>query len=444
MADNHSNNSEQQLNANSVSKFDVTIMGISGAAPVMCIAASMGDIMSLSGTAAALAFILATIVLVMVGSSFGRLSERFNSAGGAYAYVRDTFGSKLGFVTAYLFFGNMICTGIIGGVFSSYLNDLTGLPKFVCVIILLLPVFFLGWRGVEFSTKALVAIWFVQMALIIYPAIRVWTIRAAEVENILANSAHAFVPSFGITNLMFAVLVCVWCFVGFEGAAYMGEEIKGGAKSVKFAITASVIGIGAVYAVTCWLWTAGMTNVTADLINEWNANGMLLADYAKMIGYAAGRPLIACATLASCVGCFICFATIAPRGFFDMGRNGYLPEAFGKLNKHQSPHISLIFYSVFWFAASLYASYGNISHLFNFMAVFSTATYILVCIAHLKDRAKDGNIFIDKIVPAAAIAIMVYMIISSDMTTKLGLVIYIAVITIAGFIWDHARSRKVH
>ena len=118
MADHQSNNSDQQLNANSVSKFDVTIMGISGAAPVMCIAASMGDIMSLSGTAAALAFILATIVLVMVGSSFGRLSERFNSAGGAYAYVRDTFGSKLGFVTAYLFFGNMICTGIIGGVFS--------------------------------------------------------------------------------------------------------------------------------------------------------------------------------------------------------------------------------------------------------------------------------------------------------------------------------------
>ena len=78
------------------------------------------------------------------------------------------------------------------------------------------------------------------------------------------------------------------------------------------------------------------------------------------------------------------------------------------------------------------------------MAVFSTATYILVCIAHLKDRAKDGNIFVDKIVPAAAIAIMVYMIISSDTTTKLGLVIYIAVITIAGFIWDHARSGKVH
>ena len=73
MADNHSNSSEQQLNANSVSKFDVTIMGISGAAPVMCIAASMGDIMSLSGTAVALAFILATVVLVMVGSSFGRL-----------------------------------------------------------------------------------------------------------------------------------------------------------------------------------------------------------------------------------------------------------------------------------------------------------------------------------------------------------------------------------
>lgn len=74
-------NNETTLKANSISKLDVIIMAICAAGPVMCLSGSLGDIMSGSGTAAALAFLLATVVLILVGSSFGQLSARYNSAG---------------------------------------------------------------------------------------------------------------------------------------------------------------------------------------------------------------------------------------------------------------------------------------------------------------------------------------------------------------------------
>ena len=60
-------NNETTLKANSISKLDVIIMAICAAGPVMCLSGSLGDIMSGSGTAAALAFLLATVVLILVG-----------------------------------------------------------------------------------------------------------------------------------------------------------------------------------------------------------------------------------------------------------------------------------------------------------------------------------------------------------------------------------------
>lgn len=436
-------NNETTLKANSVSKFDVIVIGISAAAPVMCLAASLGDIMSGTGTAASLAFILATIVLILVGSSFGQLSARYNSAGGAYAYVRGVFGERVGFVAAWLNAGTLICTGVIGAVFSTYLHELVpAIPMWVGILILLIPVFFVGWRGVELSTKTLIVVWVIQMALILYPAIRIWGLQANEIENILANSTQAFVPSFGLSGLMLGVLVCVWCYVGFEGPAYMGEEIKGGNKSVKFAITASVLGIGVIYAVTCWIWTAGMSK---EAFNEVLSSGTLLVDYCKLVGYAGGGTFVSLAALVSCIGCFISFSTMAPRGLFDMGRNSYLPEATSKVNKYQSPHVSLVIYSIVWLAAALYGAYGNMSHLFTFMSLFASATYIMVCAANIKDRWSETgakSVLVNKVVPVIAIAILVYMIVSSDIVSLLVAGAWLVACVIAAFIWYAARKNR--
>ena len=62
-----------------------------------------------------------------------------------------------------------------------------------------------------------------------------------------------------------------------------------------------------------------------------------------------------------------------------------------------------------------YGAYGNMSHLFTFMAIFASATYIMICAANIKDRwnEKGFKSFLqDKLLPLIAIAILVYMIVS--------------------------------
>lgn len=434
---------ETGLKADGVSKFAVIIMAISAAGPVMCLTGSLGSIMQGAGTAAALAFLLATVVLVLVGINFGKLSERYNSAGGTYAYVRSVFGERTGFVTAWLNMGVTICTGVIGAVFATYLHELVpAIPQWACILILLVPIFFIGWRGIELSTKVLIVVWVLQMALIVYPAIRIMSMQASEIENIMANSLQAFKPTYGLSGLMLGVLVCVWCFVGFECPAYMGEELKGGNKSVKFAITASAIGIGVVYVIACWLWTAAMSKSNFEAVV---GSEMLMVDYAKLVGYVAGGKLISVAALLSCVGCFIAFSTSSPRGLFDMGRNSYLPAATAKVNQYQTPHISLVLYCIIWLAAALYGTYGDMNALFTLMAIFASMTYVLICLANMKDRWHEtgAKAFVtNKLVPVIAIAILVYMIASSDVSYLLMAGVWTLACIIAAFCWHAARKKS--
>ena len=305
---------------------------------------------------------------------------------------------------------------------------------------ILIPIFFVSWNGVEMTTKALIVVWAIQMLLLIYPAIKIITMRTGTVDNIMVNSAQAFIPSYGISGLMLGVLVCVWAFVGFECPAYMGEELKGGSKSVKIAMTVSAIAIGLVYVIACWLWTAGMNMTDVEAIKN---SPTTLTDYVILVGYTMGGKLISIATIVSCIGCFFAFSTSTPRCLYDMGRTGYLPSALSKVNKHHTPHISLIVYCVVWAAVALFGAYGNTDILFTMMALFASVSYILICAANIKDRWREKGvkaILLYKVIPLVAIAILPYMIFSTDPVYLLVTALWIILAGIASCFASEQRT----
>ena len=432
----------QELKKDSVSKTDVIIMSVSAAAPAMCLGGSFGTFMQGAGTAVSLAFLLATIVIVMVGWNYGQLSSRYNSAGGTYSYVRSVLGARAGFVSGWIYMGVNVCTGVIGAIFATYLHELIpAIPIWLGVLILLVPIFFVGWNGVEMTSKALIVVWAIQMVLILYPAIKVIALRAGVIENVAAHSMQAFVPSYGLSGLMLAVLVCVWSFVGFECPAYMGEEIRGGNRSVKIAITVSGAAIGLIYIIACWLWTAVMQQADLEAVKN---SPTTLADYAVLVGYTTGGKLISISTLVSCVGCFFAFATSTPRCLYDMGRTGYLPEAFSKVNSHKSPHISLIVYCIVWTAVALFGAYVNADILFTMMALFASVSYVLICVANIKDRWKENSpssILSNKVIPVIASVILLYMLFSSSPMYIAATAVWTLVAWLVSFLWKCAASR---
>ena len=196
-------------------------MSVSAAAPAMCLGGSFGTFMQGAGTAVSLAFLLATIVIVMVGWNYGQLSSRYNSAGGTYSCVRSVLGARAGFVSGWIYMGVNVCTGVIGAIFATYLHELIpAIPIWLGVLILLVPIFFVGWNGVEMTSKALIVVWAIQMVLILYPAIKDrW--KENSPSSILSNKVIPVIASVILLYMIFSsspvyiAATAVWTLVAW-------------------------------------------------------------------------------------------------------------------------------------------------------------------------------------------------------------------------------------
>lgn len=401
-----------ELKKDAISLGSVIVYSISAAAPAMCIGGSMGFIMGGAGLAVPLAFLIATFVVVLISASYSQLSERYNSAGGTYSYIRRVFGPELGWWVGWIYIGITFTVGCVGAIFATYLCGLfTGIPLWLGILVVAVPTFVVGWRGIQLTTKGLVVLWLVQTALMVWPAARALGTRLPATADLGARIfTSSWLPGFGLKGLATAVLLCIWSYVGFETPAYLGEELKGGSKAVKIAIPVGSVAIGLTYILVTWLWVASMG--TEDLAKI-SGSGTAVSDYCALIGYPLGRWLITISVCLSCLACWFSFVTALPRMLYDMGRTRALPKAFASLNSHSAPSLGLFVTMALWLAAALFGAYVSVDALFSLMSSFACIAYALVCLAAIKDRWNGKgwrSILVDKIVPALAIGVMLWML----------------------------------
>lgn len=102
--------SQTALKVGSISAAQATIVGVCAAAPVMCIGGSMGLLALQTGRGVSLSAVIATLVVVLIGLSYGKLSEKFNRCGGTWAYMQQCWGQRAGLWTAFIYFGVLITT----------------------------------------------------------------------------------------------------------------------------------------------------------------------------------------------------------------------------------------------------------------------------------------------------------------------------------------------
>jgi len=411
-------NNQQALKAGAVSTAEVTIIGVAGAAPVMCMGGSLHSLLDLTGYGVSLSVLIATVIMVLVGLSYGDLAKKYNCAGGSYSYIARIFGVKAGLWSAFVYYGVTFTTSACPPtIFSTYLTSLTGLPGWLGWIIF--TVFMVGvtWFGVGLSAKATVLVFIVEMVLMLIPAFGVIGMSPEEMSFALAFE-RSFTASNGFNGLFLAVLVWVWAFVGVEAPAFMGEEMKSGGKGVKFAIPMSAAITGILYVVCCAIWTIGIDEgIMAELI----PSGDALAAYCSLYGYAAGETMVCISVMIAAVACGLAMYSMAIRFMYDQARIGLLPKKLARVNKHQIPHLTMIIYVCISFVFCMYGLYGysesglfnGINDHFTVMGINATTVYAFVCIANIKERWHDkgvGAFFAGKIFPLIAAAIILYII----------------------------------
>lgn len=418
-------NSEGVLKAGTIGKGEVTLMAVAGAAPVMCMGGSLGTFLGQTGTGISLAAVLATILCILIGLSYGDLAEKHNSAGGSYSYITDIFGKKAGLFSMFIYYGVMITTAACPPtIFATYLNSLTGIPVMVGWIIFVAVMLLATSRGGELGVKALVVVFIAEMVAFIIPGMQV--IGYAGGLDLGVSLSNAFAPSaeHGMQGVLLAALTWLWSYVGFEAPAFMGEELKGGAKTVRFALPMSALLTGVIYAVGSWLWTA---TLSSQDIAALAGSGDALAMYCNMLGYGVGGTFVSIGVMLAALACGLSFYSMMPRFLYDQGRKGILGEGFTKLNAHQVPVKGMYVYAIISFLSTLYAAFGyggpvvfgaplfdGINDWFVIMAICATTAYALICAGNIKEKAGNKSLWEGlvkgKVFPALCILVIAYVI----------------------------------
>src|ERR1700719_326918 len=136
----------------------VTMQAITHIAPAIAALFFTQFLVTLAGVTAPLAYVIAVIIVLMLGNTLIQFSKQLPSAGGYYTYVSRALGARAGFLTSWMFIlyaplaGSVIYGffGFIaaGEIKASYHVDISWI-WWVCLLVGAPFVAFLQYRGIE-------------------------------------------------------------------------------------------------------------------------------------------------------------------------------------------------------------------------------------------------------------------------------------------------------
>ncbi|MBI4475309.1 MAG: amino acid permease [Acidobacteria bacterium] len=276
------------------------------------------------------------------------LSSRYPDEGGMYAWSKRAFGESSGFMTGWLYWasnlpyypgllyfaaGNAL---FIGGDAWQHLSENSTYFILVSLGGLLLAIV-LNVIGLDIGkwlhNIGAIGGWIPALILIAMGGIA-WSRFGSATDF----SAAALLPSTSFKDVLFWSTIS-FAFGGFEGASFMGEEIRNARRNVPIAVVFAGILITITYigATASVLWALPASEVSG-------LQGVMqaISKVGERIGVGAIIPFTALLVALSGIGGVSAWFAAASRLPFVAGLDRFLPPAFGKLHpKWKTPYIAL-------------------------------------------------------------------------------------------------------
>jgi amino acid transporter len=342
-----------RLRRNSLGLVAVTFMVISAAAPLTGVAGAMPLAFLLgNGTGIPLTFILLTLIMLAFAAGYVAMSRHVINAGAFYAYAARGLGGSWGgavSIMALVAYNTMQfgLIGLLGGVSAGVFSQFgINLPWWAYSLIAVALVGFLGYRQVDLSAKVMVVLVGLEYLIVLIVDFAILKAGGDGGTGLSVNIFDFSALSSG--SLTAAVLFCLGSFIGIEATTIYGEEARDPEKTIPRATYLSILMIGIFFVFTTWLMIAG---TGADKLLETigglpdpTAHFFILAEtYTNpTISMIAGLLLVS-----SLFAALSAFHNYIARYSYVAGRDGLLPEAFGRTHDaHQSPHIGSVVQSI--------------------------------------------------------------------------------------------------
>ena len=346
-------------------------------------------------------FSLLAVITFLIPTALvsAELATGWPEKGGVYAWVREAFGERFGFLAIWLqwiqmIFGMVAVMGFIAGSLAYIINPALATNKTFIVAVILIVYWgatLLNLGGMKtssmVSTVCVTVGVFIPGALIIILGI-IYLFSGNPIQINLALTAKNIFPNFSNIHNVTIFTTILFIFLGIEASAAHANEVDNPQKNFPKVIF--------------------MTGLIMVVINVVGAMAVAFVVPAKDISLVAGLmeafekffgqfhllwlvPVLAALTSFGAVGQVSTWILGPVKGFLATAENGDLPPIFSKTNKNGTPTTLVIIQATLISIVGLsYAVVPNINTTFimvlNVTAILYVIMYILMLTAAIKLR----------------------------------------------------------
>jgi amino acid transporter len=363
-----------------------------------------------AGPAAIVSWVIGAAAVMLLALIHAELGGMHHVNGGIARFPHYAFGSLVGYGMGWIYwlgsvtlapveteaalqygnkwihqwFGFHLVTPHGSGLFT-----LTG-PGYACAAVLMLAFTVInlwGARRLSAGNTAVVA-W--KLAI---PVITIVALMITQFKGSNFSAANGFAPA-GLKGILSAVASSgvIFAYLGFEQAIQFGGESKNPQKNIPFAVIGAML-IGAVVYILLEVAFMGALNPRYAL-HGWshltftNQYGPFAA-LANVLGLGWLAFLLYVDAFVSPAGTGLIYTGSSARVAYALGRNGYVPKSFGRLDSRGTPWLGVLF--AFAVGMIVFLPFPGWQKLVAFITSASVIIYAAQCLSLSAMRSQLPN-----------------------------------------------------
>jgi len=402
---------------------DLIIYGIILIQPVAALPL-FGHANSISKGHSVTTILIAMVAMIFTAISYGRMANKYPSAGSAYTYVGKGLHPYLGFLAGWSMFMDYMFIPILCIIFTSIATNhlMPYLPYYFWIFFFAGGFTFLNLRGIKVASRT-------NWIIMIVMSIVVFYFMAAAIRYILQNygfgglftSRPFYNPeTFSVNAISSATALAALTYIGFDGLTTLSEEVRNPRRNVMIAavMTCLITGIwsGAqIYlAQVSWPDWLSFTRGISGEIEQNKALDTAIMSVANRVGGNILDVSLSVVLLIGSIGSGIMGQLGAARLLFSMGRDNVIPKKFfGHLGKTSAtPTYNVLLIGGLALIGSVLLNYKECARLINFGAFFSFMGVNVACMREYFFKAVNRSFksfFFDFIPPLIGFIICLFI-----------------------------------
>jgi len=397
-----------------LSPMETLAQSVSTMAPTTTPAATIPLVCALAGNGTWLAYVLATIAVLLVALCIARFARHSASPGSLYTYATMILPQWMSAAVAWSLLLAYVATGssVIGGFYhwaNLLLRDATGhgLSAVLLAVCVTVVSIWIAWRDVKISARLMLWIEAVSVSVIVV-VVALLLVRHGWHWDWDELHLRGMTGS----GLRLGLVLALFSFVGFESATTLGSEAHNPLKTIPRAVIQSAVLAGAFFTVCAYAEVLGFHTAGQDL----GTSSAPMRVLAAVAGIPVLGLLIDIGALVSLFAGTLACITAAARVLLLMSHNGLAHgslRATHALNKTPGRAIIVTGLAALLPVAVLAARGDSGLDVYGWMGSLATygfiVTYALVCIALPRYLRKRGVFRRGaQIIPWMACAAMVF------------------------------------